>query len=177
MTEERYTSGFGRELADGPIDAEADRTLPAVVAHGGTALVQLKRPQAFKNGEIHGWYNFVLGFSDTLVAQIMDRLSVAPNKLVLDPFCGTGTTLVESMKRGIPSIGIDSSPFSCFVSRVKTNKSLKSEKLLSALIDVGIEYDKSTRTTSSHSRETLRYLTDSGMIKRGWISVSCERVA
>ena len=99
-------------------------------------------PQAFLNGEIHGWYNFVLGFSDKLVAAMMDRLKVEQDQLVFDPFCGTGTTLVESMKRGIPSVGLDANPFSCFVSRVKTNIALSPDTLLKALVDVGIEYER-----------------------------------
>jgi hypothetical protein len=41
--------------------------------------------------------------------------------LVLDPFCGTGTTLVEARKQGIPSVGCDAHPFAALVSRVKTN--------------------------------------------------------
>src|ERR1700677_3180040 len=70
-----------------------------------------------------------------------DRLlDVQDDQIVLDPFCGTGTTLVESMKRGIVSVGIDASPFSCFVSRVKTNRALSADVLLRALVDIGIEY-------------------------------------
>jgi hypothetical protein len=39
---------------------------------------------------------------------------------VLDPFCGSGTLLVEAAVAGIPSIGLDVDPLSTFVSRVKT---------------------------------------------------------
>jgi DNA modification methylase len=127
-------------------------------------------PQAFLNGEIHCWYNFVLGFSDKLVAAMMDRLAVEQDQLVLDPFCGTGTTLVESMKRGIVSVGIDASPFSCFVSRVKTNRALSPDTLLKALVDVGIEYEKTERLFDTFKNPAYKYLEDSGMLKRGWIS-------
>lgn len=40
--------------------------------------------------------------------------------LVLDPFCGSGTTLVEAALRGRKSYGIDSNPVACIVSRAKT---------------------------------------------------------
>jgi putative RNA methylase family UPF0020 len=56
-------------------------------------------PQAFFNGEIHCRYNFVLGFSHKLVASMMDKLDVQEDQIVLDAFCGTGTTLVESTTR------------------------------------------------------------------------------
>jgi DNA modification methylase len=39
---------------------------------------------------------------------------------VLDPFCGSGTTLVEACSAGIPSIGIDINPLATLVSKVKT---------------------------------------------------------
>ncbi len=100
---------------------------------------------------------------------MMDRLDVQDDQIVLDPFCGTGTTLVESMKRGITSVGIDASPFSCFVSRVKTNRSLSADMLLSALVDVGIEYEL-TKYNANAQSSAYRYLRDSGMIERGWIS-------
>lgn len=39
---------------------------------------------------------------------------------VLDPFCGSGTVLLESSLAGRKSVGIDSNPLSCLISRVKT---------------------------------------------------------
>lgn len=134
-------------------------------------LARPKNPQAFTNGEIHNWFNFILGFSDKLVSGLMERLDIKKGQRVFDPFCGTGTTLVESMKRGISSIGLDASPFSCFVSRVKTNSRLEPARLLASLIDVRLQYEDNRHTKVDHSRDrTFRYLKDSGMLKRGWIS-------
>jgi site-specific DNA-methyltransferase (cytosine-N4-specific) len=42
------------------------------------------------------------------------------NGPVLDPFCGSGTTLVETLRRGLPSVGVDINPIACLISRVKT---------------------------------------------------------
>jgi tRNA G10 N-methylase Trm11 len=41
-------------------------------------------------------------------------------KLVCDPFCGSGTTLVEAAAFGIDSVGCDISEFNCLLARVKT---------------------------------------------------------
>ncbi len=100
---------------------------------------------------------------------MMDRLDVQQDQIVLDPFCGTGTTLVESMKRGIVSVGIDASPFSCFVSRVKTNRALSADLLLKSLVDIGIEYELTHKHRDNAQTSAYRYLRDSGMIERGWI--------
>ena len=43
-------------------------------------------------------------------------------KLILDPFCGSGTTLVEASLSGYNSIGIDIDPLSILISKVKTTK-------------------------------------------------------
>ena len=39
--------------------------------------------------------------------------------IVLDPFCGSGTTLVEANELGINSIGIDISEFNTLISNIK----------------------------------------------------------
>lgn len=39
---------------------------------------------------------------------------------VLDPFCGSSTTLVEATARGLPAIGIDLNPLAILIARVKT---------------------------------------------------------
>src|SRR5882672_928978 len=70
---------------------------------------------------VHDWYRFVLSFPPHLVRQYIDRFSLGGDDFLLDPFCGTGTTLVEAKKNGIPSIGCDAHPFAALVSRVKTH--------------------------------------------------------
>jgi DNA modification methylase len=44
------------------------------------------------------------------------------NQLVLDPFCGSGTVLVEALISGNNAVGIDVNPLARFVSKVKTTK-------------------------------------------------------
>jgi DNA modification methylase len=49
-------------------------------------------------------------FIPDLPGALLDHLPIEPGNIVLDPFVGSGTTLVECQKRGIPSIGIDLNP-------------------------------------------------------------------
>ena len=79
---------------------------------------------------VHDWYRFVLSFPPHLVRQYLERLNVGPSHTVLDPFCGTGTTLVECKKLGIASVGIESNPMAAFASAVKVDWSVDTQMLL-----------------------------------------------
>lgn len=39
---------------------------------------------------------------------------------ILDPFCGSGTTLVEALRLECHAVGIDANPLACLISRAKT---------------------------------------------------------
>ena len=80
---------------------------------------------------VHDWYRFVLSFPSHLVRDYLDRLGVDSTQRVLDPFCGTGTTLVECKKLGIPCVGIERNPMAGFASRTKLDWSVDPEKLVS----------------------------------------------
>ncbi len=70
---------------------------------------------------VHAWYRFVLSFPPHLVRHYLERLDVDSSDTVLDPFCGTGTTLVECKKLGIASVGIESNPMAAFASSAKVD--------------------------------------------------------
>lgn len=70
---------------------------------------------------VHDWYRFVLSYPPHLVRDYLKRFGVGIKQLVLDPFCGTGTTLVECKKLGIPSVGVEANPMAHFASSVKTD--------------------------------------------------------
>ncbi len=78
----------------------------------------------------HDWYRFVLSFPPHLVRSYLMRFGITEEHLVLDPFCGTGTTLVECKKSGISSVGIEALPSSAFVAKTKVNWSVHPRKLL-----------------------------------------------
>lgn len=79
---------------------------------------------------VHDWYRFVLSYPPHLVREYLDRFGISTRHCVLDPFCGTGTSLVECKKLGIRSIGIEANPMACFASRVKLDWSLDPKRLL-----------------------------------------------
>ena len=44
----------------------------------------------------------------------------APGEAVVDPFCGSGTVLVEAMGLGRRALGVDASPLGVAIARVRT---------------------------------------------------------
>jgi len=77
----------------------------------------------------HDWYRFVLSFPPHLVRQYLDGFGLQRGAKVLDPFCGTGTTIVEAKLCGINSIGIEANPVTYFASAVKSDWSVDPCKL------------------------------------------------
>ena len=68
---------------------------------------------------------------------ILNTIKPDPKSVVLDPFCGSGTALVEAQARGHRAVGLDVNPLACLISRVKTKPldELVSETMLSAIIE------------------------------------------
>ncbi len=65
---------------------------------------------------LYGWFRYREGYSSALVEKFISKDDVG----ILDPFCGSGTTLLTAKIKGIPSCGFDINPLSTFVSKVKT---------------------------------------------------------
>src|SRR5437016_7447771 len=79
---------------------------------------------------VHDWYRFVLSYPPHLVRDYLTRLGAGSGTNVLDPFCGTGTTLVECKKLGIPSVVIEANAMLCVASRVKLGWDVSPDDLL-----------------------------------------------
>lgn len=78
----------------------------------------------------HDWYRFVLAFPPHLVRTYIENFGLKHDQVLLDPFCGTGTTLVEAKLIGIPSVGIEAHPFTAFASAVKVDWEITPDLLM-----------------------------------------------
>jgi len=82
--------------------------------------IQWDFPERVSHSDIEGLHPYPAKFVAELPRALLTVLPVPPGTAVLDPFCGSGTTLVESQRREVPSFGIDLNPIACLMSRVKT---------------------------------------------------------
>lgn len=70
-------------------------------------------------GFSHNFYRYPARFSPIFAREVIRTFS-EPGDLILDPFAGGGTTLVEASTLGRRSVGIDISSLATFISAVKT---------------------------------------------------------
>lgn len=73
-----------------------------------------------QHSAIEGIHPYPAKFITELPRTLLNLLPLPDGTSVLDPFCGSGATLVESQRRGFRSIGVDLNPIACLISRVKT---------------------------------------------------------
>ena len=112
---------------------------------GGEFILEDNKLRA-EDRAAHDWYRFVLSFPPHLIRNYAERFRLSPGAIVLDPFCGTGTTLVECKKLGINSIGIERNPMAWFASRVKLDWKVDPDGLMSHATEVAARTSEQLRT-------------------------------
>jgi site-specific DNA-methyltransferase (cytosine-N4-specific) len=68
----------------------------------------------------HGMHPYPARMVPRIARKVLETLPQAGGT-IWDPFCGSGTVLVEAMIHGFPSTGTDLNPFACLLSRAKTH--------------------------------------------------------
>jgi DNA methylase len=76
-------------------------------------------PERERTKHVHRLHPYLGKFVPQLVEALLGRY-VRPGGRVLDPFAGSGTTLVQSLESGHDALGIDVAAFNCLLMRVKT---------------------------------------------------------
>ena len=75
------------------------------------------------NSPIHSWFNlkeaFSARFPDWVIGFLARTYGFVP-KLVLDPFCGGGTTVIALSQQGIGTVGVEYNPFIAFIAKAKS---------------------------------------------------------
>ena len=69
----------------------------------------------------HSFHSYKGKYYPQLVGSLLNMCGVRPGDWVLEPFCGSGTTLVECSLRGVNSVGIDMNPLARLITQVKTS--------------------------------------------------------
>jgi DNA modification methylase len=84
-------------------------------------------PRPGRELPIHRWFAFPHSFAPQLVEWLITELELGRRSLLLDPFCGAGTTLVEAQRLGLTPIGVDLLPLAILASQAKVLRPSASE--------------------------------------------------
>ena len=74
-----------------------------------------------KQRPIHRWTNYLEGFSESFVYDMIEQFGLSSDHRILDPFAGSGTVNVAAMMKGIDSVGIEINPTVFRVLMTKTS--------------------------------------------------------
>ena len=76
-------------------------------------------PERVRTKHVHRLHPYHGKFIPQLVEVLLDRYFTR-GEHVLDPFAGSGTTLVQALESGLDATGVDVAAFNCLLMRVKT---------------------------------------------------------
>jgi len=115
-----------KESASGDVLVPAQNylnRLPKIATNGGNYneiddIKSNKREHSYLTHSLHAYTG---KYYPQLVNSLFNWCGLSPGDKVLDPFCGSGTTLVEATIRGIHSVGVDMNPLACVMADVKSN--------------------------------------------------------
>lgn len=85
---------------------------------------------------VHRWVPWIAGFSGAFVDSVLAAyIGRRKSAIVLDPFAGVGTTLIQSAIRGYSVVGFEINPYAALAARAK----LKALGVKTTLLDDSIE--------------------------------------
>lgn len=77
------------------------------------------------NKPFQRWYRYKEGFSVELVEQLIREYSKHKKGIILDPFSGSGSTLLAANDMGYSGVGFEVNPFSFFLAKCKLERYTK----------------------------------------------------
>ena len=105
----------------------------AVNREGDARAVSLTRQRTRYSA--HGLHEYKGKFNPQVVRAVGNMLRLERGAWVLDPFCGSGTTLLEAAHIGWNAIGLDLNPLAVVISNAKIRAMRISERVLQGYVD------------------------------------------
>jgi hypothetical protein len=84
---------------------------------------------------IHRWFRYSAGYSSEWVKKVLTD-NKCENPYLLDPFAGSGTTMVAANEMGIPSIGYEKHYFVRRIASIKLNYNVNKKKVIELYNDI-----------------------------------------
>ncbi len=84
------------------------------------------------NGPVFRWYKYLEDFPHYFVSEYVKKYKLSDEYYVLDPFAGSGTTLIRAKMDGYKSVGVDTNPAMVFISKQKLNWRISADRVSDA---------------------------------------------
>jgi SAM-dependent methyltransferase len=101
----------------------------------------------------HGLHEYKGKFNPQIARAILNILNIQPGARVLDPFCGSGTALLECVHLGIRAIGADINPLAVFVANAKVDAMRIPTPQHRRALDAALKRSKTIRLPNSAGRD------------------------
>ena len=92
-----------------------------IIIHKALRSVDWSFSDRTSHSPLEALHPYPAKFISEIPNALLRCLPIEKGTAVLDPFCGSGTTLAECQKFNLPSVGIDLNPIACLISRVRTS--------------------------------------------------------
>lgn len=100
--------------------SDSERRLPSGRTQAALETIDWDFPSAPPSSGVHGIHPYPAKFIPEIPRHLIELFSAQCSSGLLDPFCGSGTTLVEAIDLGFDAWGVDLNPLACLIARVKT---------------------------------------------------------
>lgn len=110
MNERRDKPNVRRALSHvgGKVDLQGDAALGTLLS-GALDVPTSEVAEEAARAHVHGFHSYPARMHPLTARRLIESFS-APKDVVLDPFCGSGTVLVEARLTGRRAIGVDANP-------------------------------------------------------------------
>jgi len=132
----------------------------------GLSLGTYRGPITFLSNErlpVHRWWPYVQGYSAEFVAGALREADLPRGATVLDPFAGSGTTLVEARRAGFRARGAELLAPAVLAARVKTHFELDPKSLRTAARNRVARARRRSAGPLPFLRETRRQFSPKGL--------------
>jgi DNA modification methylase len=96
------------------LDGPDERALAAT-----RSALAVSADDRISNAHVHGFHSYPARLHPVTARRLIEHLS-APGQCVVDPFCGSGTVLVEARLGGRRAVGLDANPLGVELAWLKT---------------------------------------------------------
>ena len=110
------------------------------------------------------WYPYYAAFTEKFVKNVLDQY-LKKDTSILDPWCGSGTTIAVCAKNGLSSRGVDINPSLTVIARARLIPVSKQNKLIKKARDISIKSKNSIETclqidmlNSWFDKETIQHV-------------------